>query len=160
MSARIRTRLGAALAVAIAAGGLIGCASGPQLPATVTLAEGSVEATFEPIADIPIPAGSRLDVERSLILGVLDRWTGRVVLNIGLSVGKAFALYQQQMPTFGWQPIASAQAEVSFLTFTRGDRVATVQIERRTLGGSTVTVTVAPRNPDRAPTVQAVPLGN
>ncbi len=39
----------------------------------------------------------------------------------------------------------SVQAEVSVLSFTRGDRAATVQIEGRTLGGS-VSVTVAPAN--------------
>ena len=37
------------------------------------------------------------------------------------------------------------QADISVLSFTRGDRAATVQIEKRTLGGSTTTITVAPR---------------
>jgi hypothetical protein len=39
----------------------------------------------------------------------------------------------------------SVQAGVSVLTFTRGERAATIQIENNTLRGSTVSITVAPR---------------
>ena len=97
------------------------------------------------MTDIPIPPKSTLDVDRSLILGDLDRWTGRIVLNVGEGTTRTFALYQTQMSNFGWEPIMSVQADISVLSFTRGDRAATVQIEKRTLGGSTTTITVAPR---------------
>lgn len=49
------------------------------------------------------------------------------------------------MPKFGWQPVMSVQSGVSILMFIRGERAATIQIERRTLRGSTVSITVAPR---------------
>lgn len=120
-----------------------------------------IAQNFSLLTDIPIPPDSSLDVDRSLILGDLDRWTGRIVLNVGLGATPTFALYQTQMPNFGWDPIMSVQAGISVLSFTRGERAATVQIESRTLGGSITTITVAPRQSgtpaaNGAP-VQAIP---
>ncbi len=126
---------------------LAACTQGTALrPTTSNEATSGVEKSFSLLTDIPIPPDSSLDVEKSLILGDLDRWTGRIILNVGQSATRAFQLYQAEMPNFGWEPIMSVQAETSVLSFTRGERAATVQIEGRTLGGSTVSVTVAPRN--------------
>ena len=141
------TRAISGLAVLCVAVGVIGCTSDPKLSATSVEASADSAADFQPITDIPIPAGARLDVENSVVLGSLDRWTGRLVLTLDQSVSEAFALFQRQMPSFGWQLIMSVQAKSSVLTFLRGDRAATLQFEPRTLGGSTVTVTIAPREP-------------
>ncbi|MBT5570158.1 MAG: hypothetical protein HOJ90_02960 [Alphaproteobacteria bacterium] len=130
---------------------LAACAQGAKLQPTLSADESAIEKNFSLLTDIPIPPNSTLDVERSLILGDLDRWTGRIILNVGQASTKTFALYQSQMANFGWEPIMSVQAEVSILSFTRGERAATVQIEDRTLGGSTVTVTVAPRQSSTPP---------
>lgn len=127
---------------------LTACTQGTRLQPTPSgNADGKsgIEQNFSLLTDIPIPPDSTLDVDRSLILGDLDRWTGRIVLNVGQDATPTFALYQTQMPNFGWDPIMSVQAGISVLSFTRGERAATVQIESRTLGGSTTTITVAPR---------------
>lgn len=128
---------------------LAACSQGTKLQPTSSggSADGKsgIEKNFSLLTDIPIPPDSALNVERSLVLGDLDRWTGRIVLNVGQDATPTFALYQTQMPTFGWAPIMSVQAEISVLSFTRGERAATVQIEGRTLGGSIATITVAPR---------------
>jgi len=131
-----------------AAFALAACVQGTKLQPTSTgSADGKsgIEQNFSLLTDIPIPPDSTLDVDRSLILGDLDRWTGRIVLNVGQDATPTFALYQMQMPNFGWDPIMSVQAGISVLSFTRGERAATVQIESRTLGGNTTTITVAPR---------------
>ena len=133
---------------------LAACAQGAKLQPTQASADkgdSAIEQNFSLLTDIPIPPDSSLDTERSLILGDLDRWTGRIVLNVGLDATPTFALYQTQMPNFGWEPIMSVQADVSVLSFTRGERAATVQIESRTLGGSTTTITVAPRQSGGTP---------
>jgi len=127
---------------------LAACTQGAKLQPTQSSSDNGdsvVEQNFSLLTDIPIPPDSSLDTDRSLILGDLDRWTGRIVLNVGLDATPTFALYQTQMPNFGWEPIMSVQADISVLSFTRGERAATVQIESRTLGGSTTTITVAPR---------------
>ena len=124
---------------------LAACTQGAMLQPTSTAGQAQIEKSFSLLTDIPIPRNATLDVERSLVLGDLDRWTGRIILNVGQNAPQTFALYQGQMKNFGWEPIMSVQAEVSVLSFTRAERAATVQIESRRLGGSTVYVTVAPR---------------
>ena len=130
---------------------LTACAQGEALQPTTSASGNETERSFALLTDIPIPPGASLDVEKSLVLGDLDRWTGRVILDVDQSSTKAFALYQAEMPNFGWQPIMSVQAGVSVLTFTRGERAATIQIENRTLRGSTVSITVAPRQTTPVP---------
>jgi len=130
---------------------LTACSQSEALQPTTGASDGETARSFTLLADIPIPPGAKLDVEKSLVLGDLDRWTGRVILDVDESSTKAFALYQAEMPNFGWQPIMSVQAGVSVLTFTRSERAATIQIENRTLRGSTVSITVAPRQTNRVP---------
>jgi len=136
---------------------LVACSQGAPLQPTTPADQTGVEKSFSLLTDIPIPPNASLDVERSLILGDLDRWTGRIILNVGQPATRTFALYQTQMPNFGWEPVMSVQAEVSVLSFTRGERAATVQIEDRTLGGSTVAVTVAPRQSGTVPGTSGAP---
>lgn len=140
------------LAAALA---LAGCSQGAPLQPTSSAESSGIEKNFSLLTDIPVPPNSTLDVERSLILGDLDRWTGRIILNVGQGAPQTFTLYQTEMTNFGWEPIMSVQAEVSVLSFTRGERAATVQIENRTLGGSTVSVTVAPRQSGPVPGASA-----
>lgn len=147
------------LAALICAAGLAGCASGPTLPATAKKDGEKAIPNFQPVTDIPIPAGAELDTERTLILSSRDRWTGRLVIDLSLSAAEAFAFYQGDMPRFNWQPVMSVQAHTSVLTFTREDRAATVQIENRTLGGSTVMITIAPRQPNEPAQIQSAPIG-
>jgi hypothetical protein len=103
-------------------------------------------AKFEPIRDVPIPAGSSLDNDKSLILSNEKEWTGRLVLKADPPMPKLFAYYAQQMRSLGWQPVASVMGETSVQTFVQGQRAATVQIRPATLMGSIVTVTMAPRH--------------
>ena len=156
MSARFAIILAAVTVLALAA-----CESGPRLAATsapVTV-EGDTSAAFQPITDIPIPEGARLDSGRSLVLGGQDNWTGRLVFSVGESSADAFARYHQEMPRFGWRLITSVQAESSVLAFSKGARIATIQIEGRTLSGATVAVTMSPRHQDGGDSVQVTPLG-
>jgi hypothetical protein len=129
---------------------LAGCSGGTSLTPTTNSAE--VSANFQALSDIPIPTGTTLDAERSLILGNMDRWTGRVVMRLGIPMNQAVGMFQQQMPAFGWQPVMAMQAETTVLTYLRGERAATVMISSPSiggiLGGSVASVTVAPRQAD------------
>jgi len=124
---------------------LTACSQSEALQPTTSGASSETARSFTLLTDIPIPPGADLEVEKSLVLGDLDRWTGRIILDLDQSATKAFSLYQTEMPNFGWLPVMSVQAGVSVLTFTRGERAATIQIEGNTLRGSTVSITVAPR---------------
>jgi len=130
---------------------LTACSHSEALQPTTSASDSETGRNFALLTDIPIPPGAGLDVEKSLVLGDLDRWTGRIILDVDQSSTKAFALYQTEMPNFGWQPVMSVQAGVSVFTFVRGERAATIQIENRTLRGSTVSITVAPRQTTPVP---------
>jgi hypothetical protein len=104
-------------------------------------------AKFEPVHDIPIPANSNLDHDKSLVLSTKEQWIGRMVLDVESSMAKVFSYYASHMAGLGWEPVSSILAENSVLTFVRGERVATVQIVPGTLSGSVVTVTMTPRQP-------------
>ena len=98
---------------------------------------------FRPVSDVPIPKDATLDAERSLILSGTDDWTGRLLMTSSIANIEAFAFYKSEMPRFEWDTIMTVRSAISVLSFTRAGRAATVQIERRALGGTLITVTVA-----------------
>ena len=109
----------------------------------------ATKAKFEPVRDVPIPSNSKLDNDRSLILNTADKWTGRIVLEAEPPMSKLFTYYGTEMRKLGWVPVARVMGETSVLTFLRGERVVTVQIEPNMMTeGSVVTVTMSPRDPD------------
>ena len=145
VSIRYRRVLVAALAVAALAAS---ACTAPE-PVGKSSGAGSKAAAVRGISDIPMPRGADPDVEDSLVLGNLEAWTGRLVLTTSLSAEDSFDFYRDQMGAFHWEPITSVQSEISVLTFERADRVATIQIEERTLWGSRVSITMSPRQSGR-----------
>lgn len=130
-----------------------GAASGEKAIADKSAGTTTPQATpnYQPVTDIPIPASTRINTERSTILGNGDRWFGRMILVLDRPTTQAFAYYQEQMGTFGWEAVTAVQGKVSTLSFTRGDRAATVEIGPSGLRSSEVAVTVSPRQPPAAP---------
>lgn len=110
-------------------------------------AAGASTPNYQPVTDIPIPTSTRINTERSTILGNGDRWFGRMILVLDRPTTQAFAYYQEQMGTFGWEAVTAVQGKTSTLSFTRGDRAATIEIGPSGLRSSEVTVTVSPRQP-------------
>ena len=108
--------------------------------------EGKASSTepFAQFKDIPIPGGATMDMERSIILGAQDTWTGRVHLQVNISATKLFEFYKLEMPGFGWKEVTSVRAATSILTYIRDSRVATIQILANKIQGAVVTVTISP----------------
>ena len=78
--------------------------------------------------DVLIPPGAKLYVERTLILGE-NPWYGQLALGVSGEPPALFEQYRRDMQGLGWQEVTSIRAQVSVITFTRDDRVATVQIQ-------------------------------
>ena len=129
--------------------------SGIRASSTVPPGAASQQPHLTRFADLPIPAGAKMNLTRSLILGPMDGWVGRLVFNAAASSQTLFQFYAREMPRFDWQEIARVRAQVSILTYTRGARTATVQISSATLGGSVVSVTMAPSTKGRTPMAPA-----
>ena len=108
---------------------------------------------FAQFPDIAVPAGATMDVERSLVLGARDAWIGRLSMNTGQSPTVSYDFFLREMPKYRWEEITTVRSEISVLTFSRDGRVATIQIRKKTLGGSKIDVTVSPRGAPQSPSL-------
>jgi hypothetical protein len=145
--ARFRPIFLAFLLSAGASAALSGCGfSTPLTPSSKTPeVPGTDQAGAPQFTDIPIPAGARMDLDRSLVLGPRDSWLGRLAFSSSAAPNDVFEFYAREMPRFNWTGITAVRAATSVLSYSRDERIATVQISRTTLGGSDVMVTISPR---------------
>ncbi|MCX6547243.1 MAG: hypothetical protein NTW40_04250 [Acidobacteria bacterium] len=143
---------------------LVGCMKAPQPAPSEAPPAGPVMATTvatspRMVKDIPMPPDAKADADKTLIMGQGEAWTGRLVMTTSLSSAEACTFFQERMDGSGWRLISATQAKISILTFLRGDRVASIQIEGRLFTGSTIMVIVAPVQ-GAAPTVPGTPANN
>jgi hypothetical protein len=137
---------------------LVGCESGSspfqrqaatKAPASSAATATVTSATKEPkllqLGDFTLPAGSKLDDASTLVVGTDTRWVGRVVLRTTLSPVDTYNHFFRNLSGSGWNLITALQGKTSGLTFSRGERVATVMIEGSALSGTLVTILVTPR---------------
>lgn len=110
-----------------------------------------VQASFTRFPDLPMPVKAELDMSKTLVFGTNDAWIGRMVISSSHGSNDMFDFYKQEMPGFGWQEITSVRSETSVMTYTRGERVATIQIASATLKGAKVTITVSPKGAEEFP---------
>ena len=134
-----------AVGAALALLALTACGSTTPIAASSRVDLLGGEPSFAQFTDIPVPAGATMDLERSLVLGDRESWIGRIVLSVSDNAGRVYDFYFDEMPKFEWSPVTMVRAGTSVLTYTRGERVATIQIAPRTIGGAIVSVTVSPR---------------
>lgn len=117
--------------------------AGPEGSAAAAAVE---QAKVLQITDIPLPRDGKVNGDASLVIGTNDRWLGRVVLKSGMTSVEAYNHFFLGMPRAGWTLLSAVQGKVSILTYTSGDRIATVQIEGGAMGGgATATIVVSPR---------------
>jgi hypothetical protein len=99
---------------------------------------------FTQFTDIPIPANAKVDLDNLLVLGTEDGWIGRLALTTGHEMTDMYAFYEREMPRFGWDQITIIRSAISTMTYGRGPRIATITLQPKTTGGSSVNFTVAP----------------
>lgn len=149
----IQIRIASFAALAALGLSLGGCSGNSLAPSSrADVANLPSDGGFGRFTDIPVPKGADMDADRSLVLGSREAWVGRLVLHVTDTPATMYDFYARQMPGFGWRPITSLRGEVSTLTFQRGDRVATVELQSRTLWGSEVRLTMSPQHGDAQPT--------
>lgn len=125
--------------------GLSGC-GGMQLSGASQQAESGNRAAPPQISGIALPDGYSLDANRTIILGEGDRWIGRLSYSVNSNADQMFDFVRREMLNYGWTEVAVVRSEVSQLTYLSqaGDRVASVLIQRSTIYGSKVDMTVSP----------------
>ena len=161
MAARATIRLGPVL-VLTAGMAVAACSQSVGIAPPTKDAAGETETqdAFTRFPDMPLPTKGDFDMDRTMIFGGSDSWFGRLTINTSYGANEMFDFYQKHLPGYGWQEVTSLRSAISVLTYTRQDRVATIQIQERTIRGSEVTVTVSPRGmPQTSPaTGAAVPV--
>jgi len=99
--------------------------------------------SFAQFTDVPVPAGARMDVNQTLLLGNGESWIGRLVFSSWSSHTSMYDFYKSEMPGFGWTEITSVRASISVQTWQRDSRICTIQIDDELIG-SGVILTMAP----------------
>jgi hypothetical protein len=127
--------------------GLGGCAQIEPVAASSRPVEGEEAApALTQFTDLPIPSDSTMNLEDTLILGSQESWLGRLALRTAHDAGKVNEFYRNEMPKFGWTEITIVRSEISIHTWSRGDRIATIRIEKETLRNTDVEITISPRS--------------
>ena len=96
------------------------------------------------VTDVPLPSGYSVDHSDTLIFGEGERLGGRLAYTINSSPDDMFEFFRREMPKAGWTEISIFRGPTSVMTYSRGSRVATIQVTGRTLFGSRVEMVIAP----------------
>lgn len=112
------------------------------------------------LGDMPLPQGSKINNDQSLILGAGSAWAGRIVINTPQGPTDTFTFFRDQFPNSGWTGVSSIKAKISILVFAKQDRTVTVEITDAgaLADGSVTSLTVAPKG-GGVPSNQQPPSG-
>ena len=101
--------------------------------------------TFSQFTDIPIPDGSQMNLDESMMFGRETDWMGKMTFYAPYNVSGVFDFYMEEMPKFNWKELTSVRGSNSVLTYRYNCRVATVQlISNGFRGGTKVVISMAP----------------
>lgn len=131
-------------ATALAAIVVLAAACG-SLPGNSTSREVGDPVGYLP--DLPLPQGTKIDLERTLILGGSPDWTGRVAGQAPLGEEDLIRHFREELGKAGWKLVAIVRSKTSLLTFTNATRAASVEVlpAGGIGGGSSFSVVVSPQ---------------
>jgi len=134
----IRTILLSTLVVTV----LSACASsGLSMRRTLSESDSAlIISTF--LADMPMPPGSQIRDQESVILGGGGGWAGRIGLDNPQSPAEALVWFKDTSPQEGWDLISSTIANTIVMVFQQQDRVATIEIFGKGRGATDVIISV------------------
>ena len=121
---------------------IISCAGENLIPTKGPEGEPGSELNFAQFDDIPIPIGSKLNQEDSIIISKKNSWLGRLVFDSTKRQLLVFDFFRNELPKFGWKKLSEVRAENSLLNYTNDERIASIQIFSNPLIGSKVSITV------------------
>ena len=121
---------------------LISCTGEKLVPTKGPDGEPGTELNFAQFDDIPIPSGSSLNQEDSIIISKNSGWLGRLVFDTSKKQLWVFDFFRNELPKFGWKKLSEIRAQSSLLNYTNEKRITSIQIDSNTLFGSKVHITV------------------
>ncbi len=126
---------------------LAGCNSTPLSTSADSggQAAGAV-APGQSLGGLPLPPGSTIRADQSLIIGAGDTWVGRASLDAGRDADAIYRFFLDNLTAQGWTVLTAVRSRQSLLVLTRQERTLTVEISEPVLGSPSVYLTAAPRN--------------
>ena len=125
-----------------------GCGQGDKINLTTSLQDVG-ENTLTRISDIPFILKSKIDVERSLILGEGKSWSGQLLVYTPLKKGEVFNFYVNNLGDYGWKEQTTIRGETSILNFLgENNRVAIITIKEKRFNSAEVLISVSPFTED------------
>jgi hypothetical protein len=118
----------------------------PLLSTGVSGTEGlpAEQLSFAKFKDIPIPDGSVMDMNNTVIFGSDDEWFGRLSLIPNLSHAETFDFFRFEMPNLNWKEITNVRSTSSVLSYEKENRVVTIQISN-SYGKTLCSVNMSPK---------------
>lgn len=83
---------------------------------------------FSNITDVPLPQSANLDMNRSMVMGGGDSWTGHLVYDTNRSQVEVVDFINSQMQGADWTKISELRGKETVITFMKAKRVATINI--------------------------------
>ena len=125
-----------------------GCAGGDRINIRNKLENVEVN-TLTRISDIPFLENSKIDIERSLIMGEGKSWNGQLLVYVPQKKIEVFNYYVQNLSEFGWKEQTTIRGETSILNFLGGNnRVAIITVKEGRFGSSELLISVSPYTED------------
>ena len=118
----------------------------PLLSTGVSGTEGlpAEQLSFAKFKDIPIPDGSVMDMNNTVIFGSDEEWFGRLSLVPNLSHAETFDFFRYEMPNLNWKEITNVRSTSSVLSYEKENRVVTIQISN-SYGKTLCSVNMSPK---------------
>jgi len=111
------------------------------------------QPAFAQFQDIPIPGNAKMNMDRTLILGEKEAWIGRLVIDNNSAQAQLFDFFKHRTAQFGWQEITSVRSATSVLSYSKDNRIMTIQIQSNRFVGTQVDITMSPKGAPTPPPV-------
>ena len=115
-------------------------------PSAAAPDKSATQAPGQWLGGLPLPVGSAIRADQSLIIGSGETWVGRAALDVGRDADAAYRFFLDNLPAQGWTLVAAVRGRQSLLVMTRQERTLTIEISEPLLGAPSVYMTMAPRN--------------
>ena len=103
------------------------------------------ENTLLRVRDIPFIAKTKIDINRSLILGEGKSWSGQIILSVPEPKPVVFNFYVKNITDFGWKEQTTIRGEESILNYVgENNRVAIISVREASFNNSEVLISVSP----------------
>ena len=101
---------------------LVACSTTPM---EVTLQS---KPGFANITDVPIPESAKIDINKSMVMGGGDAWTGHLVYTTKRSHVEVIDFVTRNMLARRWSKVSELRGIETVITFMKNHRVATVRV--------------------------------